>query len=1005
MKLTRIWVSNILLFAMLSILVSCESSNSPSEGGSTPQTVGDDRNVAAESAADPNEPFHPDEYDIRCLDDRLGIDAVDELIQLGRTPTPGELAQIRECRSSEPATIASPGASDAPTDRPNGIEGVLRAIRFPEPAYEPAGASGCTAFRGDTCVELQWEPVAPLQGGAFTSIAIAQSDPMVLYAGVDSNDMSVFKSEDGGRSWNLVHVTGHAMSVAISPNDADLVLYTILEGPVQRSTNGGETWASVIGKRVGWREDEQAPLPAPDNIIFQAVGIAPDDPALVYTATVDGFHRSGTERGPVAVFRSTDRGENWDLAGTCETCGGIHTIVVPKNRPDEVWVASNNGIQVSRDRGRTWSGNLLDDLNDPHTFGVAVAPDDSGVILAATQQDGIYRTIDYGKTWTKSSDGLTVDQTHKVAFALSDPTIAFVTTHDGVFRTTDAGETWKRRSNGLNYAFTTPIAIDPTDADIVYVGTAAEVYTTHPNHFNGGLHSGFGLFKSTDGGESWHRSDRGINEPKIAQMATDPNRPFALWANGESGQGAFFSVNAGATWRFSPSMASHYPMVISYSRTYPSTMYMTSWQNDGEIMQSTNGGGEWVDLTARIETAVSEESRSLGLLDESTRRWFHLHAVAVAPSDPDIIYLGSVHDAVYQNPACTHGGQEGKPARGGICQFTLAGTHLFKSEDAGETFAEISDGFPIETRTSINVIVVDPENPDIAYAMTSLHETQTAIGIYKTTNGGGSWAAVNAGLDVYTNDLQMDPLTPSILYAATESGVYKTMDGATNWQKASFGLPENGPVIDLALDEMNPLVLYAITPDDLFKTKDGGAHWYPVSFGIPLAAGQDAVLSAQERLAQQQQLDRLNTGHSMYGGRFAQDRTLEIDPTGRVVYVVAKDRAADDRATTRILYRSVLEPLHELQYEFVLGAAELLVNSTSNVLRLVMDSEARQVTIVVAGPPGSRGLLSMTIPSAILPGPFSIQHAGTELARSEDGIISVSYDHAGTTTLLVQGED
>ena len=141
----------------------------------------------------------------------------------------------------------------------------------------------------------------------------------------------------------------------------------------------------------------------------------------------------------------------------------------------------------------------------------------------------------------------------------------------------------------------------------------------------------------------------------------------------------------------------------------------------------------------------------------------------------------------------------------------------------------MSEGFPIETKTSINSIVVHPTNPEVAYAMTSLHETETAIGIYKTINGAQSWFPVNEGLDPYTNDLQIDPINPDILYAATEGGIYKTTDGAHSWSKYSTGIPK-GPVIDLAIDPLNPLVLYAITAEELYSTRDGAEHWYPVSY-------------------------------------------------------------------------------------------------------------------------------------------------------------------------------
>ena len=335
----------------------------------------------------------------------------------------------------------------------------------------------------------------------------------------------------------------------------------------------------------------------------------------------------------------------------------------------------------------------------------------------------------------------------------------------------------------------------------------------------------------------------------------------------------------------------------------------------------------------------------MGLLDENQRRWFHLHGLAVAPSDPKVIYVGSVHDSVYN------------------LQFTLNGAHIFRSTDGGQTFAEASGGFPIDTETSINAIVIHPTDPDTAYAMTSLHETSTAIGIYKTTNGGGSWAPVNNGLDVLTNDLQLDPSDPETLYVATESGVYKTIDGAKSWRVLSIDEPGT-PIIDLAIDPLNPLVLYAISPHNLYRTKDGGETWYPASLGLPL-------LNDGRAFSNYSTSD--HRGHRIYGGTFAQDRTLEIDATGRAIYVVAKTQTFDGReenfAAVRHVYRALLEPLWSVTYSFGLGSAVVSVESTSNIYDMVFDQKDGEVRFTAAGPTATSGGSTVTIPGSLLEGP------------------------------------
>jgi len=469
------------------------------------------------------------------------------------------------------------------------------------------------------------------------------------------------------------------------------------------------------------------------------------------------------------------------------------------------------------------------------------------------------------------------------------------------------------------------------------------------------MHRGEGLYKTIDGGKNWVRSDKGVYEAKIAQMGNHPLIPFNIWVGGESGRGNFFSPDAGDTWWFSPSITSHYPMVYAFSYDFPYMIYTTGWQRTGELTASTDQGASWYVLSQKLDEGLSDETKELGLRLEGPTD-FHIHGLAVAPSDSNIVYVGSVHDAVY--PDLT---------------FNLDGAHIFKSSNAGESFPEMSNGFPIETKTSINSIIVHPNDPDIAYVMTSLHESETAIGIYKTTNGAESWFAVNDGLDVYTNDVQIDTINPEILYAATESGVYKTTDGAQSWEKSSKGILK-GAVIDMAIDPLNPQVLYAITADDIYRTQDGADHWYQTNLGLPLLESSANPLSAQEELFGRLKLDRTQTGHSEYGGTFAQDRTLEIDATGTVIFVAVKTSRNDrDRNAERLLYRAVLTPLVSATFDFNIrnnsGADDnVKVTSQSNIYDMVFDSNTQELKFVAAGPPGSNSKTTVVLPGSLLSG-------------------------------------
>lgn len=979
-----------------------ENNKPPKHETDKPAGSSQNRNVN-QSSSTATSNVDEESHDIDCIRYILGTATVNEIIDGGRPATDQELNQITHCEISGIKSGYDQGDSEKenkpeysppseqknilpdwgfqPTNcegddkddsgmpigpqcnlvpippEPGVILGQLIGAKLPSPKYG-VPSQACQSFQEESCNELQWEEVSDLMAGEFVQIRISRTNPNIMYAGTDSNDMTTYRSTDSGATWDLVHVTGHAAGLAISPIDPNIVLYTNLEAPVQLTSDGGNSWSPVVGS---------SPSDMNFNKPFTAISFSLTQPNIVYTAALRGSTRGGIwPPEPSDIYKSTDSGSTWVHVGTCETCSSIQTIVIDSTDSNVLWVASEGGLQQSEDGGQTWSGNVIPYLqevaaqtwgnamaNMPKVIGLDIHPAKPDIILAATSEYGIFRSTDAGNTWSHSNSGLETSKLHQLHFSPSNPDVVYLSSHNGIYRSDDAGQSWTARNDGLEFKFLSPIAIHPEDENIVFAGTTSEIYTIHPEHKNNGMHDGQGLYKSVDGGIHWSRSDTGIVEAKTAQIGAHPILPFNTWVGGESGRGNFYSPDGGDSWLFSPSITSHYPMVYAFNYEFPTIIYTTGWLRTGELTASTDEGASWYTLTHKLENGLSARTRELGLRTEGGTD-FHIHGVAVAPSDPNTVYVGSVHDTVYPN-----------------LTFNLHGAHIWKSSDGGQTFPEMSEGFPIETKTSINSIVVHPTNSEVAYAMTTLHETETAIGIYKTTNGAQSWFPVNEGLDPYTNDLQMDPINPDILYAATESGIYKTTNGAQSWSKYSTGIPK-APVIDMAIDPLNPLVLYAITAEDLYSTRDGAEHWYPSSFNIPLLQDFSKTLSAQERLLNELRLDRTKTGHSMYGGTFAQDRTLEIDATGRLIVVAVKTNRSDTvEENERKLYRAILTPLVDVEYQFSIGdhsGQALDITSKSNIYDLLFDSNTQEVKFTAAGPSGTESLTSVRIPSSLLSG-------------------------------------
>lgn len=203
-------------------------------------------------------------------------------------------------------------------------------------------------------------------------------------------------------------------------------------------------------------------------------------------------------------------------------------------------------------------------------------------------------------------------------------------------------------------------------------------------------------------------------------------------------------------------------------------------------------------------------------------------ALAVAPSDPNIIYVGSGE---------------------GLHRPDLAtGDGVYKSTDGGKTWTRIG----LSKTQQIAQVAVDPRNPDrvLVAALGHPYGPNPQRGIFLTTNGGRTWSKV-LYKNAYTggSDVEIDPRNPNIVYAALwqaqeapwengefggdDGGLYKSTDGGRNWVQLTNGLPKNLQQVDIAIAPSDPRRLYATValgyPIEIFRSDDAGAHWYRVT--------------------------------------------------------------------------------------------------------------------------------------------------------------------------------
>ena len=226
-----------------------------------------------------------------------------------------------------------------------------------------------------------------------------------------------------------------------------------------------------------------------------------------------------------------------------------------------------------------------------------------------------------------------------------------------------------------------------------------------------------------------------------------------------------------------------------------------------------------------------------------------VHALAIDPRTPTTLYAGAAYAGVVKS---TDGGGSWRAVNtglvgcgGGNCDVralaldpttptTLyAGTTLRRLQEHGR-------GRELERGEHGAVAAPPVSAPSPSTPRPRPPSTRgRRSGVFKSTDGGGSWNAVNTGLTSLTSlldvrALALDPTTPTTLYAGTSfpfGGVFKTTNGGGSWSPVNTGLTTTN-VRALALDPTTPTTLYAGTDDGVFKTTDGGGSWSAVNTGL-----------------------------------------------------------------------------------------------------------------------------------------------------------------------------
>jgi photosystem II stability/assembly factor-like uncharacterized protein len=310
------------------------------------------------------------------------------------------------------------------------------------------------------------------------------------------------------------------------------------------------------------------------------------------------------------------------------------------------------------------------------------------------------------------------------------------------------------------------IAINPKTPETFYIGT-----------------TGFGVFKSIDGGATWININTGLSGSQIMALVIDPQTPETLYAGIEGG--VFKSVDGGSNWiPVNTGLTSTHLRSLAIDPQAPETLYAGTY---GGVFKSVDGGATWIPINTGL-------------------RGISVQTVVIDPQAPETLYAGMDESS---------------------------STGIFKSIDGGANWTAINTGIPgVNTFafTTIHAIAIDPVMPETLYA--GIVGERSGPGVFKSVDGGAHWAlsetGINTGLhNTFAYALAIDPRAPETLYAGTDGGVFKSVDGATNWNPFRGGLPHTTVEV-LAIDPQTPGILYAgIDGFGVFKINMGAGPMNP----------------------------------------------------------------------------------------------------------------------------------------------------------------------------------
>ena len=604
----------------------------------------------------------------------------------------------------------------------------------------------------------------------------------------------------------------------------------------------------------------------------------------------------------------------WELKKTIS--GNMGGVVVNASNSNQIAFYteatsnSDSGVFVSKDGGKTWDEAKID---GSQYSAIAIGSQNTSTLYVAgrhfpngedcedeededdctpEKNSAIFISNDFGTSWIKSSsipkgvfkeieleegqelEEEDIDKVRVLYVSPSDDDHIFVGTSNLLLKSNDRGSSWESLSDTFHRSDIKGLAIHPNNPNIIYAriglytfSDCSDVDNDDPDYEESVSKYCPGIYKSTDGGESWKLLEEVTGDPSEGGVYINEYNDSEIYS--VFGRETFVSKDAGISSDVFLDTKEH-PIIpdvgveiITFGES-ESEVFMAGLQgvyrtyDNGKTWIETNTGfvgSEVVDLVTALDGTMYATTYNLGIFKSTDggknwvfasfgiKNWYGMQ-LATHPEDADTLFT-TTNGGVYKS---TNAGKSWEliggsdlcddEDAGGNChyhgivvekeapfkvlvgsggdQYAKEGVGLTGSEDNGESWRNSDDGFVRDVHVS--KLIIDPNNNNVFYATTQGETEYTdkvgdGAGVFKSTDRGNNWTQINNGLNsLETNVLAVDPNDSDVLYLGTDDdGIYKSINGGENWEKliptASFG------VGDIIVDPQNSNNVYMGTVD------------------------------------------------------------------------------------------------------------------------------------------------------------------------------------------------